>query len=316
MIKKKVSVLIPLYNSENYIEASIQSVFNQTYPSIEIIIVDDGSSDNSYKLAKLYESENVKLIQQPNKGAAAARNTALSFATGDYIQYLDADDLLSPDKIEKQVAILDKNPDCISSCAWGRFVKNPNEARFVKQAVWADFKPVDWLVTAWNGGGMMQTACWLVPRQIAGKAGMWNENLTLHDDGEYFCRIILQSKAILFIETAKVYYRSELPHSLSRSNNRTAAKSVLDICTSYKNQILRVENSERTRYACMLNHLNFLYRFHPHHPDLLEQAKAQITELGFTKLPPVAGGRNFRRLARLIGFENALKLRTFKLFKI
>ncbi len=107
-----VSILIPCYNSEQWLAETIESALAQTWKNIEIIIVDDGSTDNSLAIAKSFESSIVKVISQENKGASTARNIALKEAQGDFIQYLDADDLLAPDKIELQVGLLENNGDC------------------------------------------------------------------------------------------------------------------------------------------------------------------------------------------------------------
>ena len=90
-----VSVVIPLYNTENYVKAAIESALIQTYPSIEIIVVDDGSTDHSAgKVRQLQKRHpSIKLIQQANQGVAAARNTGIEAAHGDYIAPLDADDI-------------------------------------------------------------------------------------------------------------------------------------------------------------------------------------------------------------------------------
>ncbi|MEO1560685.1 MAG: glycosyltransferase family 2 protein, partial [Cyanobacteria bacterium J06632_19] len=85
-----VSILIPAYNSEEWISETIDSAIAQTWSNIEIIIVDDGSKDNTLAVAKKYASTKIKVISQPNKGASAARNRALQEAQGDFIQYLDA----------------------------------------------------------------------------------------------------------------------------------------------------------------------------------------------------------------------------------
>ena len=139
-----------------------------------------------------------------------------------------------------QLAILQNQPEgYVCSCSWGKFVDDPKEAWFEKQEVFGDFPPVDWLVTSWEGGGMMQTACWLVPRNIAESAGSWNEKLSLHDDGEYFARILLASRGIKFCDNAKVYYRTNMDSSLSRQQNRKAAESAFDVCESYRKNILR-----------------------------------------------------------------------------
>ena len=101
-----VSVLVPAYNAERWIGSALESALNQSWPKIEIIVVDDGSRDGTLSVAKRYENKRVKIIKQENRGAAAARNRALLEAQGDFIQYLDADDLLSPEKVEEQVLLL------------------------------------------------------------------------------------------------------------------------------------------------------------------------------------------------------------------
>ena len=108
----KVSILIPLYNSEEYIAETIDSCLNQTYDNIEIIIVDDGSTDSGLNIVREYENKhkNIKVEAQKNSGAPVARNRAFILSTGEYIQYIDADDLLHPDKIRLQMEVL-KNSD-------------------------------------------------------------------------------------------------------------------------------------------------------------------------------------------------------------
>lgn len=100
-----VSILIPCYNAEKWLAETLESALAQTWDNIEIIVVDDGSTDKSLAVAKQFEPDGVKVISQANKGASAARNRAFQESQGDFIQYLDADDLLVPDKIELQVKL-------------------------------------------------------------------------------------------------------------------------------------------------------------------------------------------------------------------
>src|SRR5262249_6685849 len=100
-----VSILIPAYNAERWISDTIQSALDQTWKHKEIIIVDDGSQDNTLTIARRFASKDVLVTQQVNQGASAARNKTFSLCQGEFVQWLDADDLLSPDKIEKQVAL-------------------------------------------------------------------------------------------------------------------------------------------------------------------------------------------------------------------
>src|SRR2546426_3283066 len=118
-----VSILIPAYNAERWIADSIKSALSQTWVKKEIIVVDDGSSDNTLEIAKTFESKTVKVIAQRNMGACGARNRALTLAQGTYIQFLDADDLLAPDKISQQLKGRNNNSDArtLLTSAFGKF---------------------------------------------------------------------------------------------------------------------------------------------------------------------------------------------------
>ena len=111
MTRPLVSILIPAYNCGSWIAESLASAIAQTWPNKEIIVVDDGSSDDTQAIAASFASQGVRLHVQPNAGAAAARNQALALSSGEYIQWLDADDLLAPCKIESQMAVLQRAHD-------------------------------------------------------------------------------------------------------------------------------------------------------------------------------------------------------------
>jgi glycosyltransferase involved in cell wall biosynthesis len=107
----KVSVIIPAYNQENYLQKAIQSVLNQTYQTLEILVVDDGSTDETAQVAKAFPDERIRYIYQENRGLSAARNTGIRQSTGKFITFLDSDDQFLPEKIETLVNILETNPD-------------------------------------------------------------------------------------------------------------------------------------------------------------------------------------------------------------
>ena len=106
-----VSVVIPVYNTEKYLEKCLDSVIGQTYGNLEIIIVDDGSSDGSPEICRDYakKDERVTIISQENKGLAVARNVALDIATGSYIMFVDSDDWLEKEAVERLVFEAEKN---------------------------------------------------------------------------------------------------------------------------------------------------------------------------------------------------------------
>src|SRR4029450_13201330 len=107
-MKPLVSILIPAYNAERWIADTIRSALLQTWPRKEIIVVDDGSTDRTLQAARHFASPTVSIVTQENQGASAARNRAFELCQGDYIQWLDADDLLALDKIAKQVEASDR----------------------------------------------------------------------------------------------------------------------------------------------------------------------------------------------------------------
>ena len=115
MKEEKVSVIIPVYNAEKWLERTIKNIEEQTYKNIELIMVDDGSKDKSIEIINKYLNEKVKLVMlKENKGAAIARNEGLKIASGRYICFQDADDLWEKSKIEKQIKFM-KKIDCAFS---------------------------------------------------------------------------------------------------------------------------------------------------------------------------------------------------------
>lgn len=306
----KVSILIPLYNSESFISETIQSALNQTWANIEIIIVDDGSTDNSYQIAKSYKSEKVKVYQQENSGACVARNLAFKKSSGGYIQYLDADDLLAPDKIEKQMQLFEQyGKNIITSGIWGRFYQSIKNVKWEYQTINKDYSsPINCLTDMWNGLGMMAQHAWLIPQHLIEKAGPWNERLNINQDGEFFSRVLIQASAIKYCDNVKVYYRSGNTGSVSQSNkSRIKAESLLRSYELYRENIGNHLNDFQVRKALANNFLNFMYQYFSHFQDLSLIAEKAFTELNVGKMWPV-GGKHFQLVTKVIGFKNALRL--------
>jgi glycosyltransferase involved in cell wall biosynthesis len=122
-----VSVVIPMFNVEKYIEQSIQSVLNQSFHNFELILVDDGCSDNTINLVKTFNDHRIRLIQQKNRGLSGARNTGIDKSQGLYLALLDADDYWAPDKLTKHLRHLNMNPDVGVSYCPSLFVDEEGE---------------------------------------------------------------------------------------------------------------------------------------------------------------------------------------------
>ena len=106
----KVSVIVPVYNGEKYIREAIDSVLNQSYKDFEVIVIDDGSKDNTLSIIKEYDGK-IRWKSQENKGQASATNEGVKMAEGEYVAYLDADDVCMPERLEVQVKYLDNHPN-------------------------------------------------------------------------------------------------------------------------------------------------------------------------------------------------------------
>lgn len=282
VMKPLVSILIPAYNAEKWLADTLRSAVAQTWRPNEIIVVDDGSTDQTLEIAMQFASHGVRVVTQENQSASAARNKALSLSHGDYIQWLDADDLLSPDKIERQMAVLVQCPSkrTLVSAAWGPFMYRPHRAEFVPNALWCDLSPTEFLLRKMGQNLHMQTATWLVSRELTEAAGPWDTKLLGDDDGEYFCRVLLQSDGVRFVPGAKVYYRAT-PNSLSyigRSERKLEAQwRSMQLHIGY---LRSLEDSERVRAACLTYLQNWLMHFYPERIEIVTRAQHIARDLG------------------------------------
>ncbi len=302
-----VSIIIPCHNAAPWLGETVGSALAQTWPHTEIIVVDDGSGDDSLAIARGFESRGVRVVAQPNAGASAARNHGLRLAQGDFIQYLDADDLLDREKLARQVEALAAAPRALAAGPWGRFARGPADAVFTPEENWRDSEPVDWLAHNFAGRGMMPPAAWLVPRVLATEAGPWDERLTLNDDGEYFCRVLLRSSGVRFCAEARSYYRSNLPGSLSRRRSAVAWRSAFlshELCAQ---AMLAAEDSGRTRRACADLFQRLAHEMYPDSRELVAGCERRVRELGGSPLLP-GGGRVFQLLSRAVGWKLARRL--------
>jgi glycosyltransferase involved in cell wall biosynthesis len=303
-----VSVIIPCRNGVPWLADAIESCLDQTYRNLQVIVVDNGSTDESVNVAARYGSS-VTMLACARNGASAARNTGLAHAEGELIQFLDADDVLDRDKIRRQVERLGSGPPgSVSSGAWARFGCDPSEASFAAEPVWRDLAPHAFLISSWLGGGMMPSFAWLTPRALIEKAGPWNEKLSLNDDGEFFCRVVLASSAILFCSEARGYYRGSSETTLSRRRDRDALISGYSAIDLSCQRLLRQSGSPEARQACATYYQRFVFDAYPDAPDLVEAAEHKALTLGGGDLR-IEGGGAFKIIAATLGWKFAKRCR-------
>lgn len=244
--------------------------------------MDDGSSDRTAEVARRFASKAVAVVSIENQGAAAARNHALHLSQGEYIQWLDADDLLAPDKIERQITVLGEADSrrILLSSAWAYFNYRPHRARFVPTSLWQNHAPVEWLVRKMGENLHMQTATWLTSRELAGAAGPWDTRLLSDDDGEYFCRVLLASEGTRFVPEARVFYRITASSRLSHIGASDRKKEAMLLSMKLHIQYLRsLEESERVRNACLAYLQTWYDNFYPERPDLVAELQGLGAQL-------------------------------------
>lgn len=307
---KKVSILIPCYNSEAFVAETLECCLKQTYENIEVILVDDGSKDKSYEVAKQYESEQIKVYQQPNSGACVARNLAFEKSSGDYIMYLDADDLICNNYVEALVGGLEeKNMNAIATGQWDRFRKDLSEATFPHLNAYKNFdNGFELLLTLWQECEMLACTSYLVPRHLIEQVGGWNESVLKNQDGEFFARVLINAGEIVHVPEAKFYYRTGDYLTVSKASSEKKVASMLDTFVSYKKHALAHEDSRRVREALSVNFTLFMYLYGNQYPALYEPARQEIKSLGVGYILKCEPER-VKLLCKLVGFEIFLKIR-------
>jgi glycosyltransferase involved in cell wall biosynthesis len=308
-----VSILIPAYRASRFIAQTIDCVRAQTWPRKEIIIVDDGSPDATYEVAKRFEAADLKVIRQDNSGAPTARNAAYALAQGDYIQWLDADDLLHPHKISRQMEGADSGASSLvlRTCSWGKFFFSTQRAKFVSDALWRDHEPVGWIIARFSKSLWMNPAVWLVSRRLCDAGGPWDARLARSgdDDGEYICRVVARSERVVFVPEARCYYRIGTVGSLNW-NMETNEKALESLALSLRlsvGHLLRLEDSPRTREAAVRHMEHFLGYFYGSDGPHARELSAYAATLGHELKAPSVNWK-YRPVELIMGRRAARQL--------
>ncbi len=230
-----ISIIIPTFNRSCLLGETLDSVLSQTYQNWECIVVDDGSKDHTVELMKFYKEKDsrIEFYKRPNnkkKGAASCRNFGLEKSRGEFIQFLDSDDLLHANKLKYQIDAVKKKDDVLLTCKWGYFTKLDHlYNRFKhKQKVYRNFRrPYKLLFYFGKYEEFLPIHTYLIPKGIIKKAGNWNENLCNNDDAEFMTRILLQARRIHFTPGAIVFYRIGNVFKLSDFKKLSQANSAI-----------------------------------------------------------------------------------------
>ena len=187
-----ISVIIPTYNRAEYLVKAVDSVLSQTYQDVEIIIIDDGSTDNTKEVLKKYtgKPQAIKYTYQNNAGAAAARNAGLKMAAGEYIAFLDSDDLWLPEKLEKQIKMMEDNPyfdmifcdmrqECDGKIIYNSFLREVSKFNYKREINLEDLLARNFIFTPTI----------LIKKKCFADGLMFNQKLQINEDYNMWLRI-------------------------------------------------------------------------------------------------------------------------------
>ena len=306
--KPLVSVLIPLYNAAPWIAETLNKIRQQTYPNIEVIIVDDHSTDHSYRIASESAVDNVHLYVNPRKGGNAARNYAFEQSTGEYVKFMDADDLMESTMLERQLDRLfqEECPQkCIAFSKVSMLYPDGKESWPNYQHEY-DYDPgIELLVSIWRGEGFHCPHCHLMHRDLVIKAGGWDETIIKNQDGEFFGRMYAVAQKALYVgETHAIWRQTGIGVS-----TKMTTQAVASVCKTHRiltKLILDYRGSREMKRLCAKLISLYLfdhYRLLGSELDVMKQFMRD-NQLNFI----VPCRRKAKWLSSLLGWEMAARI--------
>jgi len=309
-----VSILIPCFNASAFLEQTLKSVIENMAPQDEVVVVDDHSEDGSEQKAKHILKEagvHYTVTRNPDKGACAARNHALALAKGSLIQWLDADDILGQDKIEKQRHHLQDGGKALVVSPFQSFVRDQKNGALEDQRDWScpsNETPAGWLAS----GKMTIPACWLGHRSVFEAAGPWDTSLRVNQDGEYFARALAAADHLHFEPDAQAWYRRGVADSVS-SFTPAKADSLFRSIASIQKTALSLEDSPRMRQMVANKYQHAIYTAFPHCREGMAKAKKELKTLPKPTISnPNAISSLSKGFAAIFGWKSLTRLRMFK----
>jgi glycosyltransferase involved in cell wall biosynthesis len=302
-----VSVIIPAYNAAKTIEKTLQSVMDQDYPSLEIIVIDDGSTDNTKDVVKNFSAK-INYIYQINSGVSAARNNGYKHAKGDFIQYLDADDILAASKITTQVNLLIQHNADVAYGDWVKFTENEHaykELEIVSREMQLR-EEIELFTDFW-----VPPAALLYKRSITEKIGPWNTKLPIIQDARYALDAALNKAKFLYTPGIMAYYRVHDTGSLSTKNKFAF---MLD-CFENAKQIDSLWNKEYAADVEKKNAVIRVLRFCVNEFSVLDKEKHKEAINYILQIEPnyiPEGSKGLRAMSRLFGYRNAERIASIK----
>ncbi|AFY54117.1 putative glycosyltransferase [Rivularia sp. PCC 7116] len=224
-----ISVIIPVFNGEKTIKETIYSILNQTFQDIEVIISDDGSTDSTLEVVRNISDSRIKILSYPNAGVSASRNRGIYEAKGEYISFIDADDLWTPDKLELQWQALENNSQAAVAYSWtdyisesGQFIKSGRRIK-ANGDVFSKLLVINFLENGSNP---------LIRKEALEKVGSFDESLSSSEDIDLWLKLSIDYEFVC-IEKPQIFYRTSM-NSLSSNLKNMEATSLKVIKRAFR----------------------------------------------------------------------------------
>lgn len=302
-----ISIIIPCYNAEKWVAEAVDSVLQQTYAPLEIIVVDDGSTDDSLVVLRPF-ADRIRIDSSPNCGAAAARNRGLSLSTGKYVLFLDADDLIASDTLAALVDALQRADSNIAYCNWTHLIEKHRQWQAISYPHNHLLPPTGDYLSSWLTGWYIPVHAILWSREILDELGGWDETLHANDDGDFALRALIAGARVGRASGGTAYYRLHGASHVSVGSNSSldAWRSRVRVLEKVE---CRLEEVGRLRdYAIPLGQaFHSLGRaIYSYDKMLAQTCWSHANRLAGKQA--IAGNRIYRTLSRLLSVKRAARL--------
>ena len=302
-----VSIIIPCYNAERWIAEAIDSALSQTYLPIEVIVIDDGSIDNSLSIIKSY-GHHIRWVTDTNKGQCVAKNKGFQLSKGKYIQWLDADDYLLPDKIKNQVSHLEATQADIVYGDWRHQYEEIQPAKLGEIKISGEQEDIlESLLSGW----WASPAAYLVRRDIVEQINGWNENLRAQDDPDFWIRAAIIEAKFVYQPGCHSIYRRYGNVTVSTQNHQRWCDSYAQILENSRASLKAKKNLQdkykkalaKLHFALARNYFDRDRKLYKYHLNLAQELNPDFQ-------PSESGLYNL--YAKLLGFTLADYLASWK----
>lgn len=253
----KVSIIIPVYNTEKHLRRCVESVLNQTYQDLEVLLIDDGSIDSSGDICDEYahNDKRVKCIHSINQGVAHARNLGLDNATGEYIVFVDSDDYVLSRYVENLIDGVLKNNSDVSISMFKRISENQIETEKSENGNTVTWQKDQAIINMMLARGTDSCVCCKLFNRLIFSNERFNEELSVAEDMEFFYRIFSSANRICFSSTVDYMYVQYAGSSInSLSEDKINSLSIFE-------SLLKTEQNELVRNAICSKYISTCFHF-------------------------------------------------------